>query len=181
VRSVAPAFGADTRPAAIVFTGFETRADLLQRARPLNAPWMTEVFSRIAADDLVVAAAARIGRLPLEVLDAGGDPDNAGRLLVFADAAPHTLLAAAVIRSVLHAAAIEVPTTESVATTYSVADLHRWERPAREVTAQEWSQGQIWSDARWVWLAVLVLLFGESLIRRQRPRVSEADSHALVA
>jgi len=180
IAAGAPALGADTRPAAIVFAGFETRANLLQRAHPLTESWMSESFSRVGADELVVAAAARAGRLPLEVLDARSDPDEPGRLLVFVDAAPHSLLAAAVVRGVLREVAVGAAPGESVPTAYS-NELQRWEHPAADVTAQDSSRGQSWSDARWVWLAVLVLLIAESLVRRRRRAVAEAESHALVA
>jgi len=181
IAAGAPALGAATRPTAIVFAGFETRADLLRRARPLNESWMSEAFSGVAADALVVAAAARAGHLPPEVLDARSDPDEPGRLLVFVDAAPQSLLAAAVVRGVLREVALDPAPGESVPTTYSNDDLRRWERPAGDVTAQESSRGQSWSDARWVWLAVLFLLLAESLVRRRRRAVAEAESHALVA
>jgi hypothetical protein len=181
IAAGAPAQGADTRPTAIVFAGFETRADLLRRAHPLNESWMSESFSRVAADALVVAAAARAGRLPLEVLDARSDPDEPGRLLVFVDAAPHSLLAAAVIHGVLREVALDPAPGESATTTYSNDDLRRWERPASDVSATDSSRGQSWSDARWVWLAVLFLLLAESLVRRRRRAVAEAERHALVA
>jgi hypothetical protein len=142
---------------------------------------MSDAFSRVAADELVAAAAARTSHLPLEVLDARVDPDTPGRLLIFVDAAPHTLLAAATIRGVLRAVAFETPAGESEPTTYSPEELRRWERPALDVTARESSRGQSWSDARWVWLAVLGLLLVESLVRRRRRAVAEAESHALVA
>jgi hypothetical protein len=142
---------------------------------------MSESFSRVAADALVVAAAARAGHLPLEVLDARSDPDEPGRLLFFVDTSPHSLLAAAVVRGVLREVALDPAPGESVPTTYSNDDLRRWERPAGDVTAHDSSRGQSWSDARWVWLAVLVLLIAETLVRRRRRAVAEAGSHALVA
>ena len=181
IAAGAPALGADTRPTAIVFAGFETRADLLRRAHPLNESWMSDSFSRVASDALVVAAAARAGHLPLEVLDARSDPDEPGRLLVFVDAAPHSLLAAAVVRGVLREVALDPASGESATTTHSNDELRRWERTAGDVSAQDSSRGQSWSDARWVWLAVIFLLLAESFVRRRRRAVAEAESHALVA
>jgi hypothetical protein len=142
---------------------------------------MADVVTAVTNDAVVGAAAARLGRSPLDLLAAAGDPDERGRLLLFVDVAPHTLFSAAIVRRVLMAVAPGTPSGESVAGTYSADELRGWEREPAHVETTDASRDESWSDGRWAWAATVVLLLVETMVRRRRRAAPETESHARVA
>jgi hypothetical protein len=160
VRQGAPARVAGGREIAMVFPQFEDRAALTKSAAPLSQPWMSDVFTAVATDPQVAAAAERAGRRPLDILHASSSADTTGRLLVFIDAPAHSLIAAAAISATLHSAS-------SVAASKPEAPI------AADAAGPQADLED--SDARWVWIIVALLLLVETAVRRRRP-LPEQDS-----
>jgi len=179
VRQGAPARIAGNRNVTLVFPTASGRDALLKNHAPLSRSWMGDVFAAVATDPLVGAAAARLGRTPLDVLSASGDPAQPDRLVVFVDASAHSLVASATISAVLRSASPEVPASELVTTNYSPAELRQLERPPSPPGSSSVSSEA--SDPRWAWLAAGVLLLVETFVRRRRVRAPQSEVRARVA
>jgi len=168
VKLGAPARVAGDRDVALVFPGFESRERLLKDAAPLSYPWMSDLFTAIAKDELVAAAAARLDRVPLDVIKVTGDRAQQGRMLVFIDAPPHSLIGAAATSVVLRS----VPSPSSVTS----VDLISADSGTSSVDSLPADQ----SAGRLFWIAVGVLLLIETAARRRR-RTPESEERARVA
>ncbi len=177
----APAIGRVDRPVAIAFSDSEQVAAITAAARAIDAGWMAEVSAAVEHDALVVAAAARARRLPSELLTTMADSSGGhARLIVLTKTRARDLFSAAVIGALLRAVSPNAAAAEHVATTYSSDELRSWERPAGDVAVAESARAFADSDGRWLWLAALVLLIAEGLVRRRR-RVEEEEVRARVA
>lgn len=102
-----------------------------------------------------------------------------GPALVFDVAAPaDSLTAAAVTQAVLNARADPRALTEQEPLRIPNARLESWNRPAAPPHADAWKT-TTQSDGRWLWLAAILLMGVESLIRRDRVAPSAtAEAHA---
>ena len=153
-------------------------------ASPIAQPWMADAAARIARDqDLRVAAARvasglsdpRFAAPPWQTLTSAADgrplaaaAGSAGRFVIASAASGSDLAAPVLLRSIanaiaslpdLHAAEV-VPIADAV--------LQRWSRPAAPVTSPRVDTVEQ-DDRRWLWLAALGLLALETWIRRARP------------
>ena len=167
VQQGAPKQLAGDRDIAIVFPGFEQRESLLKDATPLSQPWMSDLFTSIATDPLVQAAAGRLNRAPLSLLSVTGDRTAPGRLLVFVDAPAHSLFATATISAILRSVPFGSSSVDSA--------------PVPSDSPSVTSAPEESSLARWVWLVVGGLLLAETAIRRHRPITEQKEDHARVA
>lgn len=168
VQQGAPRQVIGDRDVAVVFPGFQAGESLLKDAPPLSQPWMSDLFTTIAGDQLVQAAADRLNRAPLDLLRVTGDRSRSERLLVFMDAPAHSLFATATIAAVLNSVPLpSVPSGNSAVTSVPSAPIE-----------EDSSASPL---ARWVWLAVGLLLLAETLLRRRRPASRLPEEHARVA
>jgi hypothetical protein len=176
----APATGRRDRPVAVLFPRFELRDSWLRDARPLSHVWMFDAANRIASDALVRGAADRLATPVAKAVQFVTHPiDGVDALVVVANTAPHTVLAAATLSAAMSAAADVVPAAELSPTVWSVEQLKSVERPAGESGREKAGVPGDRSDGRWFWIAAVVLLVVESVIRRSRASVEVP--HARVA
>jgi len=130
------------RPVTVVWPGAPERAELQAAAGPVGEPWMAEVLAALPDD---------------QPLTAGG---RDGRLLLFAGVEPGGARGAALIAALRRAATDLTRLDELEPESIDAATLRGWERPAGTHAAAAGS------DARWLWLVVLALLFLEQAVRR---------------
>jgi hypothetical protein len=170
---------------AIVYPGYERRADILKSATPLRAPWMTDVVARLRADSMLIGAASA------ETASRADAGDSAGKLVVarFAAGKPavvavqgqvdgrdHLILLPSVDASSLTSAALIAATTRALSSAAPVSEmepstvpddvLRSWQREPDASAAQGSTDGV--SDGRWLWIAALALLGLETWLRRAR-------------
>jgi len=163
---------ASDRAITIVYPGYEGRAALLAAAEPLNATWMSDVVVRVAsAAPIAAAAGSRASterdRDPLPFTDAGRVAvDGRDRLLVFAAVDAGTLADAALLSAILESRDAAPPITELEPRRVPDDTLAAWQRPAAAIGTDHASDDA--SDARWLWLVVLLLLGLETWARRDR-------------
>jgi hypothetical protein len=138
------------RRIAIMYPGYPDSATLLGSAQRTLAPWMADLVVRVAADSNIDAVA-----------------DN-GRLVILMHEAPGSLASATLIAAVRHALSVAPPPSELDQSTIPDSLLARWQRaPAPRSTPGPDSDR---SDGRWGWIAALVLLIVEWILRRSHPR-----------
>lgn len=143
------------RPIVIVYADFADRAGLLQRVTPLRAPWMADLVARVGADATLRAAA---------------DGDS---LILFTGAAPGSLASAELLARLRGALSMAPPLAELDPLVIPDSALAAWQRPpAARVTP---AAGSDRSDGRWFWVAALLLLAMEWLLRRQMTAGSAAE------
>jgi hypothetical protein len=181
------------RPIAIVFPGYEQRAALLRSASPLRAPWMTGIVERLAADSMLLAAAAgtTIARSDDQglvlarsaagqpvVVAAQGQLDGRDRLLLFASIDPGSLASAALIAASTRALSLAAPATELEPAVLSDSVLASWNRnPSDNASARSDTGGSSGeSDGRWLWVVALLLLGLETFLRRALPAAQSTPS-----
>ena len=178
-----PRIPAPNRSVAIVFPGFAGREALLSAGARLNQPWMSDAYVAVLADPLVRSAADRLARQPADLVTAHrGLGGEAGTLMLVLHQPAHTVASAAVIAAAWTASSHDPVTSqhELSAPSRSRAELAGWERPpaasAPGSPGSPASSGSAalrppvgQSDGRWFWVAALVLLALEAVIRR-RPR-----------
>lgn len=179
-----------------------------QAAKPITAPWMVTTISRLATDielqqtanrELSAATVARsvgsrasapktndgwnvILRDPdgRPLLTAAAANDAAGRdeLLLHTPVSPGSYFAAAIVRAALTARHGTVAIPDREIAPISASRLQAWTRPAAPVTVDE-SRRSAFSDARWLWALVLMLIGVETIARRGRPvRAAGVDANA---
>ena len=194
VQQGAPKQVVGDRDVALVFPGFETRESLLKAAAPLSQPWMSDLYTTLATDPLVQAAAERLNRTPLELLKATGDRTRPERLLVFVDAPAQSLFATAAVSAILRsvpsgaASADSVPLRSASSGPSSVDSVPLRSAPSGTSSVTSVSSVSSVLDAeeppsfaRFVWLAIGILLLAETLLRRRRPASLQREEHARVA
>jgi hypothetical protein len=169
----------------------DSLATWLRDARPLGAAWMGDVVVRLRADTTLVSASAGVGLADTTIappftviarssnnapvvaaasLGATGAGGTA-RLLLWTRAPSDALATAALLLGASRALEPAMSATSGHVAP-DTAQLRRWERApgaaptlAASVRASDALTGP--SDARWLWLAVLVLLVIETVLRRQ--------------
>jgi hypothetical protein len=191
VRSVAAAgapAGDREQPLAIALT----TADV-QDIVPIAGGWMLDTIARMAQDDeLRRAAAASPGTTRLAVDERWFDVARAadgsaivraaaagGELIVQVAAEPGDYLAAAALRSALHARHGRIPAAfgDDEIVRMPAAAIAVLDREAGEV-GREVARRVERSDARWLWLAALLLLGLETWMRRPRWSVEAEAARA---
>ena len=180
----APALPSD-RGLTLIFPGSAVPAVDAPRA-----PWMIEALMRARTDERLRAAAAAhatdedphlaavwrpvvstISGHPL-VAVAAAQKD----LAVSVSAAPATLLAASALRSMLHAVAPAEPWAEHEVERIGAAQLSAWTREPAPQPAERWTGMP--SDGRWFWALALLMLAGETVLRKTRPDTREEHRRA---
>jgi hypothetical protein len=142
------------RRVAIVLPRFERRAELLEAAKPLDSLWMFNVVSRVAGDPA-------LGEF------AHGIVEGHDRLLLFSSADAATPALASLVAAVRRAVSVAPPVTELEPAVFGDSVLQAWERTAPSAGARSFGDASTgMSDARWGWMAVLLLLLLESWMRR---------------
>ncbi len=138
------------RDIAIVFPSYAQRVTLA----PVTAPWMSDLLWR-----------ARLRTLPV---DSAGVADLQGhrRLVLFTSAAPGTLPAARLIAAAREAMSAAPSLAELETSVVSAAEVAGWRRAAADVPPSTTENDNGPSDARWFWLAALVLMLVELRLRR---------------
>ena len=131
-----------------------------------------------AADGWAARAAVRLlthadkADLPLDA-SVGGNA-----LLVDVHAAPGSVLGAESLKAALDARIHPRKLAEQEIARIPAERLNAWTRPAAPADTGAWQQSDE-SDARWLWIAALVLLALESFVRRSVTVVdSQVDAHA---
>ena len=174
-----------SRAVAIVYAGYERRADILKTATPLHAPWMTDVVARLRADSMLIGAASTdasrgeasdsVGKLVVArsasgmpaVVAVQGQVDGRDHLILLPSVDASSLTSAALIAATTRALSIAAPVTEMEPTTVPDDVLRSWQRePDASATSQVSTDGA--SDGRWLWIVALVLLAVETWLRRAR-------------
>jgi hypothetical protein len=176
-----------------------------QTAKQLTAPWMVETLSRIANDlelqRVVVgvreaseprtaddeARTANEGwavllrdreRRPLLGAAAAESADGREELLLHAPVPSGSFIATAIVRAALAARHGLVAISEREVARMPASQLHAWTRAAAPVTRDEAVRAGF-SDARWIWGLVLLLLGLETIARRTRvDRADDVDANA---
>jgi hypothetical protein len=188
VRAVAAAgapAGSAGHPIAIAFA-----SSAVPEIARVPGGWMLDTVARMSRDGELSRAAAEFGgsaRLDEDdrwfavAAAADGRPvvraaAAAGELIVQASAEPGDYVAAAALRSALHARHGSIPVL------FSDEEIVRM--PASEIAALSRAPGRVGhdvaarlarSDARWLWLAALLLLMLEAWMRRPRT-LGQAES-----
>ena len=133
---------ASMRPMTVVWPRAAERQALLASAQTVNEPWMAQVLATVPA--AAGLSAARQG----------------DRLLLFPEVPAGSLASASLLAALLDAGTTGVtPLGELEPGLIADSVLRGWERPSGE------SPTPPGSDARWLWLAVLGLLFVEQWVR----------------
>lgn len=181
----------------IVHAGSSERERLIREARPVDDAALASLVLRVARDplfDAVYDRAARSGVAPQPIdtafgnafvpigrvarpiaWAARGNGADGDRLLFFPAAAPGTLENAALIRAILVAPAGNTAVSELDPTYIGRGRLRTWERLPVGATLAAGAADQ--SDARYLWLLVLLLLGLEWWMRSRRKPAPADGSH----
>ena len=166
--------------------GFGAPASGAAPVSPLQSGWMLSTALAVMSDGALASIAAgegealdeRFGRPPWTTLLArDGKPlisaaASGQELVLQAGAAPHSVLAAAVIRSAFNGRPGAVSYAEQEVAATAPATLAAWQRPAAPVGREAWRQAES-TDARWCWAVALLALALEQWLRgRSRRRSS---------
>ena len=171
---------------AIVYVGYERRAEMLVNARSLGSPWMSSLVARLRADSTLIVAASSepvsvassadtVGRLVVTRTDSGrpavvavqGQFDGRDRLILLPFVNASSLTSAALIAATTRALSDATPVTELEPTVVSDDVLRSWQRePDAGATSVAGEDGA--SDGRWMWIITLALLGLETWLRRAR-------------
>jgi hypothetical protein len=168
-------------PLAVLFPGYPGLDSLLAGAQPLEQSWMAETVRRLRADRLLANAAARDSSSALidharfltiarnergETLVSAAALEGQQGLLLFCTADPGSLTAAALIAAAMRAASPVAPLSEFEPETLPADVLAQWERaPSTAPSAGGPADDPV---GGWFWLAALLLLGAETLLRRNR-------------
>mgnify|MGYP001356919491 CR=1 FL=1 len=166
------------RNIAVVFARSPDRESLRAAAHDVDEPWMFDAVRAIREDPVLATLPCNTSTCPA-VAFAGDRVRGAPRLLVFVEASPRDVYAAALLRAAWRAAGLST-VAELEPRHLDDATLASWSRPAGEPTGpRPAADGR--PLARWLWLAALVLLGVETWMRRPvKPDAIEV-THARVA
>ena len=136
-----------SRPVAIVYPGYERRADILGSATPLHAAWMTDIVARLRADSMLIGAVSAetayarrcrrqrreargcsLRRREAAVVAVQGQVDGRDRLLLVTSVDASSLTSAALIAATTRALSSAAPVTEMEPTTVPDDALRSWQR-----------------------------------------------------
>jgi hypothetical protein len=198
--------GATSGPVTLVLPGAASRDALLERAGPIDEPWMLEVLAGVRQDETVGAAARAAtsadapgfgnGRLTPVVLAPDREPlafagaasvDGGHRLLIFLATGARDMFTAAVLAALPagRAGGGRADFAELDPDRIAEATLRGWQRDATPAAAAAGGGRTNDSDGRWLWLLALVLLVVEGWMRRERASPATAApreaTHARVA
>jgi hypothetical protein len=169
VASAGAPAGSAEQPVAVQFTG--AVASQIQPAR-LKAGWMLRTILRLregladtatdkgGGDDSVWTIVSRGGNGAPRVRAAS----SGNELIVEVDGGPDSLAAAAVVRALLLARIDPDPYAEHEVARVDVATMNAVSRPPAPVSREAWRNADS-TDARWLWLVVLVMLGVEQWLR----------------
>ena len=130
----------------------------------------TEEWMRDAAARLLATPYAAVIGLRVSARDR--------TLVVDVDAAADSLAAAQVTQAALNARQDPEALTDREPAQIPATVLTTWTRPPGPPDAEAW-RNSTESDGRWLWLAALILMTLETLLRRQRtPRAVQTEAHA---
>jgi hypothetical protein len=158
-----------TRSVAVAYPGAS-----LPPSTPIDSAWMIAAAARIRADSTLIDAASLS---PAVAADTSGlvvarngtnqpvvmAKRSAGNLLLVAAFDPGSLASAALLSAIAKARSTATPVAPGMIASESLA---AWQRaPAADRSAAALGDE---SDGRWLWIAVLILLGIEALMRRSR-------------
>jgi hypothetical protein len=152
------------RPVAIVFPRYETRGTLIANGRPLEQPWMFDLIAEVSGDSLSYLYSNGLSWT-------GGTLNGRAGVLLMANVAPDSLEAAALVAATARAAAGAPPAAELSPDVVPADELARWTREASATGSAR--IGDAAPQGRWLWVAVLVLLLVEGVVRRTGTKMSE--------
>lgn len=197
---ISPRVPADpARRLAVVFDGARERAEIVASAKAPDQAWMAHALVAIQGDKVLGAAAAQSGvsdtiiEAPYAVLvrtpqgnpvvyAAQGSVNGASHLVVFHRGAASGLTTPALLVAIGEARARTSGIQEQELLTVSDANLRKLERAPGAAGESETASDQAGasraglSDARWFWLAVLVLLGLETWMRRRADLTVQAEA-----
>jgi hypothetical protein len=179
-----------TQPIAIRFAGKDP-ADTSTGLSGVSAGWMLQTVLRLQQDEALLRSAASVDALPMTrsqrwfviARDKTAQPlvraaASGDELLMEIAAYPGSYFSAVAVRAALVArrGAVDRPEEEILRRTQ--ADLAAWSRPSGPADRGAWRNVQS-TDARWVWLGVLLLLGVEQWLRaRESSRMRQEVSRA---
>ena len=174
----APAGSAD-QPVAVQFAGAVARQDQPVRIKP---GWMLRTILRLQEDlaSTKVLAGGREGS-PWTIITQGGNgaprvraASSGNELLLDVDGRPDSLAAAAVVRAVLRARIDPEPYAEREVARVDASTMTAVSRSPAPVSREAWRTAES-TDARWLWLFVLVMLGVEQWLRDRTVTAGRAE------
>jgi Aerotolerance regulator N-terminal len=180
-KSGAPAPSA-TQPVALMFSDSPTELPPVRTIRPR---WMLQTILRLRGDVSLESAAREASATTFTGSEAWTTvaADKAGRALISAAengdelllhvaASAGGFIAAAALSAVLTARHGDTTQPEQEIAGIETSDLTAWSRAPAPVEQENWRRVED-SDARWFWLAALLLLALEPILRRAATREKE--------
>jgi Aerotolerance regulator N-terminal len=180
-KSGAPAPSA-TQPVALMFSDSPTA---LPPVKTIGPRWMLRTILRLRGDVSLesatreasaraftgsevwtTVAADKAGRALISAAE------NGGELLLHVAAPAGSFIAAAALSAVLTARQGDTSQPEQEIAGIETSDLSAWSRAPAPVEREDWRRVED-SDARWFWLAALLLLALEPIFRRAATREKE--------
>ncbi len=179
-----------THPIAIRFAAKDPAVASTDTLSGVPAGWMLQTVLRLQQDEALQRSAAVIDALPVTgsqpwfviardkraqpLVRAATSGDELDELIMEIAASPVSYFSAAAVRAALVArrGAVDHPEQEILRRTQ--ADLAAWTRPSGPVDREAWRNVQS-TDARWLWLGVLVLLGVEQWVRAREPSTSRQE------
>ena len=153
-----------SRAIAIVFGRYPGRATLAPELQPARAAWQLVLLGEIRRRALAVTASGNAS--------VGGTR----RFVLMTNAEPSSLDAARLVSIARQATSTAPSPSELEPGVVSDTELREWERPPTEIKSKQFrptgDNGP--SDARWLWVIVLVLLGIEWQLRRTTPVAAAA-------
>jgi hypothetical protein len=190
-----PALG---HPVAIIYGSYPARAELARGASRIDEPWMGNAVARVASNRALTAAAAAVeendssdgfpkadarfdvvarnGKGKPVILASHGPVNGVDGLQLWISADAGSLASAALLAALPAAISPSAPSTELEPTAIDTERLARWERPTG---ASDGAFDPEASDGRWFWLAALILMTAEWLIRRRAAKGSSVSRVAM--
>jgi hypothetical protein len=158
-----PLSGDSTRRVEVVFARAGTRMDSLGHA---YTPWMLRLLAQL-----------RVSEIPVIGSGTRGDPK---RLVVVTSADPISAPALRLVAAARRASSPPLRLSEIGGQRIPRELLASWERPPSVPKSIPNAPDDDRSDGRWLWIAVLVLLGIEHVLRRQpeSPMISEEHARA---
>ena len=171
------------QPIALMFPDSSTA---LPAAQPVRQRWMLRTILRLRADpSLSLATQETTGSAVLSesvewtsiATDIAGRPlvsaaQDGPELILGIAAPPTSFIATVVLDAALNARHGDTAQPEEEISSINVSDLSAWSRAPAPVEQDAWRRVED-SDARWFWLAALMLLAVEQTLRRAAARNEE--------
>ena len=143
-----------TAGVTVVFAGAADRDALHKRSIRVTSSRLLALISRIGFDSLAVAEDTTTG---------------SHRLLVFSNDSAATLRSARLLGEIRRALSVAPEVSELDPSTTAATAIASWQRaPSTTPTRETVDSATGPSDGRWLWVLVLVLIVGETWLRRER-------------